>query len=144
MNKGFALGGLGSPCCCTGISYLSCSPCNIPKANLTLSWTNPLVGPGSATLIYTTGPDAWKTVGCVNQQIYEIKCLSGVVTFEVTYFTSGVCPTGQSATCISGDVFPLGLTLDSHTCSPFSFTWNTNNCPIGQAPGYLTYTVTYP
>jgi len=139
----FMLATVGCPCCAAGT--LSCSPCDIPADNLTLSWTNIISGPGSTTLIYSSvGGGQW-TTGCVNNLIYNLICTGGQVDFQVIYFISGTCPTGQRNQCTSLATSPFGLTLVSHTCSPFSMTWTTvPNCPNVEAAGYINFTITYP
>jgi hypothetical protein len=119
-----------------------CSPCGIPKQNLTVSWTNVFTGPGSATLTYTPSPDTWLS-GCVDEQIYQILCSDGQIQFTVSFFTSGECPTGQGNYCSNLRAYPFGLTLTSYTCSPFSLTFDVDpNCPAVEGPGYASFTIT--
>jgi len=125
-----------------GPATLPCSPCNIPETDLTLSWTNPLSGNGSTALTYNPSLVQW-TTGCVFNQEYKLLCLGGQLDFIVTYFISGTCPTGQTNQCSSLGTNPFGLTLVSHTCSPFSMTWTTvPNCPNVESPGYIDFTIT--
>ena len=86
-----------------------CHPCGLPLANLVLSWTNTLTGPGSTTLVYNGNPHSptWKT-GCVNNLLFQILCAGGEVEFDVTYFISGVCPTGQPGICSNLTPTPTG------------------------------------
>ena len=119
-----------------------CSPCGIPKTNLTLSWTNILSGNGSTTLTYNSGTQQW-TASCVDEQSYEVLCESGEITLVITYYLSGTCPTGQSAECSSARANPFGLTQTSYTCSPFSITWTTDpDCPDVEGAGFIDFTVT--
>jgi hypothetical protein len=46
----------GACCGCGGGGGITCSPCTLPQANLTLSWvsvSNSICPPGSTTLVYT-------------------------------------------------------------------------------------------
>ena len=126
----------------SSVTTLPCGPCAIPKKDLTLSWTNLISGPSSTKLIWNSGLVQWST-GCVFNQQYKLLCTAGQVEFIVTYYISGVCPTGQSNACSNLLGNPFGLTLVSHTCSPFSMTWTTvPNCPNVEAPGYIDFTIT--
>ena len=51
---------------------LRCSPCGIPRKDLTLSWTNVLFGPGSTPLVYTP-PGQWNSA-CTNQLLFSLAC----------------------------------------------------------------------
>ena len=131
-----------------GVATVPCSPCPIPEQDLTISWTNLISGPGSATLTYSAFPSIWKTKGplgdgCVNGMIYELLCSEGQLELVITYFISGSCPTGQSNSCSNLEVYPFGLVLSSHTCSPFSLTFTVApGCPEVEAPGFTSYTIT--
>jgi len=125
----------------SGSITVPCSPCAIRKTDLTVSWTNLISGPGSATLTHYNLPDRWIS-GCVDGLIYEILCSGGDLEFLVTYFLSGDCPTGQSNSCSNFRVYPFGLTLSAYTCSPFSATFEVSECPEIEGPGYTTFTVT--
>jgi hypothetical protein len=125
------------------IVTLPCSPCNIPEANLTLSWVNPILGNGATTLTWNPGARNWTSTACVRGQSYQLQCAFGQINFFATYYISGECPTGETNVCSSLSTFPFGLTLVSHTCSPFSMTWNTSpNCPNVESPGFRSFTVT--
>jgi len=126
----------------SGRGSAPCFPCAIPTQNLTISWTNLISGPGSATLTYTSLPDVWKT-GCVDGQIYELLCSDGTIELAITYFISGFCPTGQSQFCSNLRVYPFALVLASYTCSPFSVTYTVSpGCPNVESPGYTSFTIT--
>jgi hypothetical protein len=127
------------------VGLLTCNPCGLPRQNLTLSWTNLLTGPGSTTLTYDPTTVKWTAI-CVDDQSYELLCSGDEIVFIVTfYLTDEGCPGGESNTCSNIRANPFGLTLASSTCSPFSVTFNTSpNCPDVEAPGYLTFTITYP
>src|SRR5258708_2188473 len=133
----FSLGGIGSPCCCAGspIIGIPCLPCNLPADDVTLSSTNILFRPGSTTLTFTPTPPRW-FAGCVGGTAglnYLLTCSGGNVLFTVTYFVSGVCPTGQHASCSNPNA--NGLTLTSFTCSPLSILFTVSNCLQVSAAG---------
>ena len=46
-----------------------CTPCHIPRQDLTLSWDNTISGPGTDTITYSGG--SW-TSGCVNELIFAL------------------------------------------------------------------------
>ena len=121
---------------------LPCSPCMIPKKNLTLSWTNNLLGPGSCTLVFSP-PGQW-TSSCVNQMLFQLSCPGSMVQLSVTYFVSGGCPSGQSESCTSLGSAPSSLTLASFSCNPFllQFTVNNTGCPALWSNGYSGFAVT--
>lgn len=128
----------------SGVGFTTCFPCAIPNENLTISWVNILAGNGSATMVYTTGPAAWKT-GCADGGLlFSLSCNSGNIELRVVFFLSGSCPTGQSNYCSNFGVPPLALTLSGHTCSPFSltFTVGENGCPTIYGAGNTTFTIT--
>ena len=136
---------IGACNCAGGVGTTSCSPCNIPDEDLTVSWTNALFGPGSATMTYTTGPTAW-TASCVDGGlIFKLSCVSGNILLTVTYFLSGSCPTGGSNYCGEAVGYAGGwITLASHTCSPFSLTFNVTeaDCPILYSAGNTQFVIT--
>ena len=80
--------------CCCG-SGVPCGSCTIPASDLTLSWTNPIIGNGSTPLVYSAGPTTW-TSACTNQLLFQLACIGGVSVLIVTYYISGSCPTGQA------------------------------------------------
>ena len=125
-----------------GGATLPCSPCAIPQKNLTLSWTNNLLGPGSGTLVFTP-PGQWRST-CINQMLFELACAGAMVQLSVTYFPSGACPSGQSQSCTSLGSAPFALTLASFSCSPFllHFTVNSAGCPALWSNGYTALTIT--
>jgi hypothetical protein len=120
----------------------TCGACQVPQANLTLSWTNAISGPGSTTLDFQSCI-LWNT-GCVNQLLFELQCLSGVLIFTVIFFISGSCPTGQHRQCASNG--GAGGKLDSvmQTCGA-GFLWelsvNGTDCPGVFAGGYTSFTI---
>jgi hypothetical protein len=121
-----------------------CSPCNIPKTDLTLSWNNLLTGAGSTTLFYTTLPDKWNSsclaAGADSLQ-YGFSCQAGAFSFGVTiYFTPGC--SGSFTGCSNPSAF--GFSEVSHTCSPFSVTYSVNpaTCALISSAGYTDFTIT--
>lgn len=121
---------------------LNCSPCNLPRQNLTISWKNNLVGNGSAALAFVP-PGQWISA-CANQLVFSLLCPGRGTQFNVTYFLSGTCPGGQSQSCTSPGSDPFGLLLSSYSCSPFllQYSINSNICPVLWANGYSTFTIT--
>ncbi len=127
----------------SGGGSLACSPCSIPTQNLTLSWVNFISGNGSTTLTYVTTPASW-TSGCSNGLLYKLVCTGGQVELRVIHFTSGLCPTGTQEYCSNLRVAPLGITLSTYTCSPFTMTFlsNASGCPAITSTGYTKFTIT--
>jgi hypothetical protein len=125
-----------------GSGSLPCSPCNIPRKNLTVSWVNPVIGNGSAPLLYTP-PGQWNSA-CAHGLLYSLSCPGSILQFDVTYFVSGSCPSGQRQTCSSGGVPPFALQPGSHASSPFyaSFTITGTGCPVLVSSGYTSFTIT--
>jgi hypothetical protein len=132
----------GSCCGCGGA--FTCGSCSIPTSNLTISFDNLIIGPGSATLVYTTTPvTAWKSA-CVNQLIYELLCTGGQPELRVIYFLSGSCPTGQSQYCSTIGSAPYGLTRTSLTCGAsflMTASLTSSSCPTLATFGYTDFTV---
>src|SRR5262249_13984003 len=124
------------------IPPMACSPCPIPKKNLTLSWTNVLEGPGSTPLIFTP-PGQWKSP-CTNQLLYTLTCPGITAQFCVAYFISGSCPGGQPQTCCAPGFDPFALALTSYTCSPFflHYTVTSESCAVLAISGYTSFTIT--
>jgi hypothetical protein len=132
----------------SGPANLTCSPCDIPEEDLTISWTNLSSGDGSATLAWNgfTGifSAAWAT-GCVDGGIeFRLACTDGGIELQAIFFTSGVCPTGESNYCSNLRSSPLQLTLSSYTCSPFSLTFvvGEDACPTIYSFGNVQFVVT--
>lgn len=134
----------GGCACPGGGGTLPCSPCAIPKNNLTLAWTNVLIGNGSTPLVFN-GTSAWNSA-CNNELLYALSCVGGAITFCVTYFLSGVCPTGQSQQCCYPGSNPFTFTLLSYQCSPFQMVFQATGagCPVLWSSGYDTFTITNP
>ena len=137
-------------------STLICNPCNmpgqgIPKTNLTLSWTNPLSGNGSTTLVYESlGPNWVTSIGStfctVNGLQANLLCTGGNIELRIIYWTSGSCATGgASQYCSNQRAAPFGMTLAAgYTCMPLSlrFTLSSLGCPALVLSGYTSFTVT--
>ena len=121
---------------------MACHPCKIPKADLTLSWTNSSTGPGSTTLSWNG--TAWNSA-CTNGLLVQLSCVSGLV-LTVTYFISVNCPSGQGQSCTSPGSVPFAITLASSTCNPFqlNYTVQSAGCPAGWTAGYTSFTITGP
>lgn len=130
-------------CCCGGLPSCSCGDCAIPQQNLTVSWTNTVIGNGSTTFFYTA-PCSWST-GCVHGLIYEMICNAfHVVEFRVRYFISGVCPTGQSEFCSTEGANPKRLVRTGLTCGDdflLTATCDNTSCSNLAANGYTGFTV---
>jgi hypothetical protein len=124
------------------ISSLSCSPCPIPRRSLTVSWTNYVIGSGSAPLVYTP-PGQWNS-GCINQLLFSLSCPGSLIQFSVTYFLSGSCPGGQQQSCSSSSFEPLQLILASYSCSPLylRYTLTATSCPELASDAYTAFTIT--
>jgi hypothetical protein len=125
-----------------GGALLACTPCSIPRRNLTLSWTNPLLGAGSTTLAFAP-PGQWNSP-CVNRLLFQLSCTGGSVRLAVTYFVSGDCPGGQSQSCVSPGLTPFAITLDSFSCNPLLLHYTVGNtgCPALWDEGYTAFTIT--
>ena len=141
MGMGYH-GGTGKGCGCCSANY-TCGSCAIPASNLVISWTNLILGNGSAPLVYSSTGPIWLS-GCTNQVLYELLCLGGVPVFQVTYYISGSCPTGQAQICKTNGSNPFRLTSTSLTCGS-SFLWTigltSSTCPALAAYGYTGFTV---
>jgi hypothetical protein len=123
---------------------LTCSPCSIPRQNLTVSWINILSGNGSTTLAYTAAPPSW-TSACSNDLQYTLVCTGGQIEFKVTYWVAGSCPgPGTTQYCSNLRTAPLGLTTYNYSCSPFSLTFRltSSSCPTITSSGYTQFTIT--
>jgi hypothetical protein len=124
-------------------SSLTCSPCNIPAQNLTLSWVNVIFGNGSTTLTYAATPTSWSSA-CSDGLLYKLVCTAGQLELRVIYFTTGSCPTGTQQYCSNLRAAPFGLTLSTYTCSPFSMTFlsQSSACPTITNSGFTQFTIT--
>jgi hypothetical protein len=119
-----------------------CAHCTIPARNLIVSWTNPIIGNGSTTLVYNSSTQTW-TSGCSNELIYQLLCSSGQVEFRAIYFISGPCPSGTQQYCSNLRPNPFGLTQTGLTCgSSFLMTMTCQSaCPVLQLDGFTGFTV---
>jgi hypothetical protein len=127
----------------TGSGSVSCSPCAIPRRDLTLSYVNVIYGNDSAPLAYTAAPASW-TSACKNGLLYELLCTGGVIELRVIYFTVGSCPSGTQQYCSNLRASPFGLTVSAYSCTPFSITFRSQSstCPTITNAGYTQFTVT--
>jgi hypothetical protein len=119
--------------------------CMIPEQDLTVSWTNPLLGNGSTTLTYNAGPKTW-TSSCSNGLLCTLKCnlTENTPEFIITYFISGVCPTGQNGNCSTLGTNPNKLTRTGLTCgAEFLLTAECDDtgCPVVFSNGFTGFTV---
>jgi len=121
-----------------------CGQCQIPRKNLTVSWTNLILGNGATSLTYSGGSTPQWTSVCTNQLLYELVCTQNQVEFRVYYFVSGSCPGGQSQYCSTIRSNPFRLAQTNLTCSPFLLTCNvtSTSCPNLASNGYTSFTVT--
>ena len=124
-------------------SGVSCSPCAIPTEDLTITWTNPITGNGSATLTYTA-PSTWTTGCCDDGLIFTLQCTEDEIELRATYFISGECPTGDSNYCSNLRTPNFQVTLVSSTCSPFSLTFDCTDdaCPTLFGVGNTQFIIT--
>lgn len=131
-------------CCCSGPITISCSPCNLPATNLTISWTNPILGNGSATMVYSPTPNQWQTGCCDGGLMFQLFCTSSTIELRGIFWTSGACPTGTTSYCSNLGSAPLKLTVTSSTCSPLNLVFGVDgtNCPTLFSDGNLHLTVT--
>lgn len=129
---------------CAG-SGESCTPCNIPQSDLTISWTNLLDGDGSATMTYSGGgPATWST-GCEDNGLeFSLSCTESGIELRAFFFISGVCPTGETNYCSNLRAVPLGLNLTDFTCSPFVLTFAVPaiDCPAIYSLGNTQFVIT--
>jgi hypothetical protein len=152
-----------------GGGVISCSPCNIPAEDLTLSWSATGLGPspivGSMPLTFT-GTD-WESscqwippapfggpggsIGSFFNGKIVLICFGGVITFRLINYafppgaTAPTCNTGTSEFC-GTDINPGKITFVSHTCSPFHLVFNSFgtsvSCNTRGLNGTYTWTVT--
>ncbi len=124
-------------------SGYSCGQCQIPRQNLTVSWTNLILGNGATSLVYSGNPTTQWASACTNQLLYELVCTQNQVEFRVYYFVSGSCPSGQSQYCSTIRSNPFRLTQTSLTCSPLLLTCSVTSasCPNLASNGYTSFTV---
>ncbi len=120
-----------------------CGQCQIPRQNLTVSWTNLILGNGATPLVYSGTPTTQWVSACASQLLYEIVCTQNQVEFRVYYFVSGSCPSGQSQYCSTIRSNPFGLTQTNLTCSPFLLTCTVTSasCPNLASNGYTSFTI---
>jgi hypothetical protein len=122
-----------------GTTWLCCVPCNLPLADLTLSWTSALVpiGNGSLSIAYDDTIPGWEwTVGAdgdPDQIVATLTCAATNVQLQVEY-TSTI--DNKDKTCV--------LVLNSFTCDPLVLTYFNfsfiHSCP--GIPLYKSFTVT--
>jgi hypothetical protein len=126
-----------------GSGGFTCGTCQIPRQDLTVSWTNLILGNGSTTLVYSGSPTTQWTSACTNQLLYQLVCTQNRVEFRVYYFLSGSCPTGQSQYCSTTRLGPNGLTQTNLICSPFllTCTLTSSTCPNIATYGYTGFTI---
>jgi hypothetical protein len=123
---------------------LSCSPCGIPKNDLTISYINPIIGNGSWTLIYTA-PDTWISV-CTNGLTAQLSCLTNVLVFKVCWYSGGLDCSGSQTCCSSSISPPFSLVLSTYTCDPLflKYTTGPSSCTALFGSGYVSFTITDP
>ena len=130
-----------APGCCCEPGFL-CGSCTIPQQDLTLSWTNPIIGDGSTTLTYTA-PSTWISA-CTHNLIYQLLCTGAQPELRVYYFLSGSCPDGESQYCSTIRSNPFHLVKTGLTCGPsflMTATCDDTGCPNLNGNGYTSFTV---
>jgi hypothetical protein len=121
-----------------------CSPCCIPKRNLTVTWTNAFSGGGSVQLTFD-GVSQW-TSACAGGVVYKLACVGGSTVFTATGYTGG-CPGGTPNPCSSSSAAPANLHLASSSCTPFVLDYvpsagATTYCSFLTAQGFSDFTIT--
>ncbi len=118
---------LGKKRCCCKSDCLPCSPCQIPRKDLTLSWpatsgaAPPFNAAGSTPLVYD-GIHTW-TTACINSgsgsQRYSFSCGTSGLIFAINDYLTG-CMTLLGSDCYSsggvGGCFNVTVT---YACNPF-------------------------
>jgi hypothetical protein len=140
--------GMGCGCCATG---LACGTCTIPFNDLTLHWTNPILGDGSIALVWNgstlPGGAAWASASCSNELLYNLHCASGTTEFQAIYFISGPCPSGTRQTCTNLRGTGNRLPQTSLTCGDgfdMIMSCTGTSCPVLSANGFTSFEVTNP
>lgn len=126
--------------CCS----IVCGNIDIPKQNLTLTWTNPITGNGSTTL-YFNGI-SWVS-SCTNGLTFILLCTNNSIEFRAIYYTTGSCPTGTQQYCSNIRTSPYGFTGPLNiNLNPLSLTFNSQSsgCPAITSAGYTQFVVTGP
>ncbi len=123
--------------CCGCTDVLTCSPCDIPKATLTLSF-GPSSGSASTSsplaLTYHPAGLFWdtpcwfffngvSTTNALSNFIFE--CSGGVV--YLSWYDSPACGGDGLVTCAPGLAVFKNFTLVSSTCSPFHLHFSAAN-----------------
>ncbi len=114
------------------------TPCPLPLADLTLSWTGP--ASGSGTLVYDAATKDWKMTchGRITARLSATGSLT--VGFTVTLWDTADC----TGTGVSHPFsYPASISLLSYNCSPLDFVFNVafTSSMLYQA-GYRTFHVT--
>ncbi len=156
--KVFSLGGIGSPCCCTGVPLHTCGPCDVPNFDLTISesgtGTFSSFNDGPWTLQKTGGAGAgyWSTVinrrtfGSMLYFYWDMICSANAPGVFIRYYSGLTSPPATlSFSSNPADGAPTQqMTTDSLTCGS-NFLWTlhicaANNCAIGR----WDWTISYP
>jgi hypothetical protein len=133
---------------------LTCSPCILPKMDLTVSWTNDVLGNGSTTLFYGRptldypGIKGWSS-GCASKLKFELFCINGRTIFHIHAYADSDCKS-YFTECSEGDEL---ANIPAHTLYPNGFSCNplflrytlTNlSCPYVSSLGFTSFTVSVP
>lgn len=141
MANGFT--GMGCGCCAP--PGVTCGVCSIPANDLTVHWTNGILGNGSTTLVYQGGT-VWKSA-CSNELTYRLFCFGTLLAFQAIYYISQPCPNGTTGNCQNGGGSGNALTVTSLTCGDsfeMDLTCDGTNCPILNANGFTSFKITNP
>jgi hypothetical protein len=126
-----------------GVTLMTnCLPCPYPQKDLTISWTNPVLGNGSAPLRMTS--PSWWTSPCNGRLLFTLACYGGATQLTASYFLSGECPGGQQQICSSPGNSPSQLNLSHSTCNPLFVTFSITEatCPVLAFAGFSSLTIT--
>jgi hypothetical protein len=135
--------------CICSVCGLACGTCSIPKKDLQLVATNPILGDETLTLVFSSTSLSWATKNCDSSGLlYTLACANGKLNFLAQFWITGACPGpgGTTGNCSSTGIAPGAFTQTAFTCTPLSATYTSTSgsCPTVTSAGFTKFVITDP
>ena len=141
-------GSTGKGCGTCGAAMCTCGTCTIPQANLTLSYSNLIIGDGTTPLVYASGARPASGIRAARTNCTVSTDLHGRASrVPGVLLLPAPAPPARASIVPTSDRPPNGLTQTGLTCGSaflLACTVNSSSCPNIATYGYTGFAVSYP